>query len=70
MPDIELEKQNLLQKISKGNVQLKQMEDKILQLLNESQGNILDDEELIQNLKISKITSNQVKESLAESEMK
>jgi hypothetical protein len=32
-------------------------EDKILELLNNSKGNILDDEELIMNLKVSKKVS-------------
>ena len=43
---------------------LQMNEDKILELLNNSKGNILDDEELIMNLKISKKVSNEVKKSL------
>ncbi len=36
---------------------LQMNEDKILELLNNSKGNILDDEELIMNLKVSKKVS-------------
>ncbi len=43
---------------------LQMNEDKILELLNNSKGNILDDEELIMNLKVSKKVSTEVKKSL------
>jgi dynein heavy chain len=45
-------------------------EDKILELLNNSKGNILDDEELIMNLKVSKKVSTEVKKSLEENVVK
>lgn len=37
--------------------QLQELEDKILKLLRESQGNILDDEQLLNTLNNSKLTS-------------
>lgn len=50
--------------ISKGKATLQKNEDKILELLNSSKGNILDDVELIENLKVSKKVSSEVKVSL------
>jgi len=44
------------------------MEDKILQLLSDSKGDILEDKELIFNLEESKIKSEAVKLKLVESE--
>ncbi len=49
---------------------LQMNEDKILELLNNSKGNILDDEELIMNLKVSKKVSTEVKKSLEENVVK
>lgn len=46
------------------------MEDTILDLLTNSKGNILDDVDLINNLKLSKITSTKVKEDILEAETK
>ena len=48
--------------------QLKDIESKILKLLAESEGNILDNVELINVLASSKTTSNIIKERVAESE--
>jgi dynein heavy chain len=44
--------------IFKGKILLQKNEDKILELLSNSKGNILDDFELIENLKESKKVSN------------
>ena len=43
---------------------MKKNEDKILDLLTNSKGMILDDVDLIENLKISKKTANAVKEKI------
>lgn len=48
---------------------LKELEDKVLHLLSNSQGNILDDEVLINTLAQSKITSDEIKEKVAEAEV-
>lgn len=56
--------------IAKGKANLKKNEDNILSLLANSKGMILDDVELIRNLKESKITATAVKQSLEESEIK
>ena len=50
--------------ISKGRMTLAKNEDKILALLNNSKGFILDDVELIKNLKESKKVSAEVNQSL------
>ena len=54
--------------IAEDKASLKRGEDKILQLLSDSTGDILEDKELISNLEISKIKSESVKEKLIESE--
>ena len=48
--------------------ELKEIEDKILYLLSNSTGNILDDEVLIDTLSQSKVTSNEITEKVAEAE--
>ena len=48
--------------------QLKEMEDKILHLLSNASGNILDDEVLIDTLAQSKVTPNEITEKVAEAE--
>ena len=54
MPEVEKIKNELIVSIANGKTQLKKNEDKILELLTSSKGMILDDIELINNLKISK----------------
>jgi dynein heavy chain len=54
MPEVEKTKNELIVSIANGKTQLKKNEDKILDLLTNSKGMILDDVELINNLKISK----------------
>ena len=44
--------------------QLKEIEDKILELLAKAEGNILDDEVLIKTLSDSKVTSNAIMEAV------
>lgn len=56
-PDLEEQKDRLVVSISNDKRQLKDLEDKILKLLKESEGNILDDEQLINVLNNSKLTS-------------
>jgi dynein heavy chain len=68
MPEIEETKNMLIMSIAEDKASLKRGEDKILQLLSDSTGDILEDKELISNLEISKIKSESVKEKLIESE--
>ena len=54
---------------AKMKKELKDIEDKILFMLSNSQGNILDDEELINTLAQSKVTSNEIQVKVAEAEV-
>ncbi|KAL8017811.1 putative bromodomain, AAA+ ATPase domain, dynein heavy chain region D6 P-loop [Plasmopara halstedii] len=67
-PDLELKKNELTVKIAADKKQLKEIEDKILHMLENSEGNILDDEELINTLAHSKVTSSAIKTRMSEAE--
>ena len=56
--------------ISNDKKQLKELEDKILKLLKESTGNILDDEQLISTLNHSKLTSSVIANRVQEAEVR
>jgi dynein heavy chain len=56
-PELEEQRDRLVVSIAGDKRQLKELEDKILKLLKESEGNILDDEQLISTLNNSKMTS-------------
>ena len=56
-PDLEKQRNELIVKINSDKNQLKAIEDRILKLLFESEGNILDNEDLINTLKDSKVTT-------------
>ncbi|KAG1679671.1 hypothetical protein FOA52_006190 [Chlamydomonas sp. UWO 241] len=68
-PDLEEQKDRLVVSISNDKKQLKELEDKILKLLKESQGNILDDEQLISTLNHSKSTSMVIGNRVQEAEV-
>ena len=68
-PDIEQKKVQLLLQMAEDKRQLQQLEAKILQLLSESEGNILDDEVLINTLSESKVTAISIGERVAEAEI-
>lgn len=70
MPSVESAKNALIVEIATGKNQLKKNEDRILELLTSSKGMILDDVELIENLKLSKATSEIVKVKVSEAEVK
>lgn len=70
VPEIEHTKQDLIQQIARGKMNLKRNEERILELLANSKGMILDNVELIENLKLSKMDARHVEESLLESETK
>ena len=67
--DIEKKKIELLLQMASDKKQLKQLEAKILQMLSESEGNILDDEMLINTLSESKMTSLAIIERVREAEI-
>lgn len=55
-PELEIQRTELVVRINNDKSQLKNIEDKILYLLYNSQGNILDDEVLIETLNESKVS--------------
>ncbi|KAJ3192063.1 Dynein heavy chain 6, axonemal [Irineochytrium annulatum] len=67
-PELEEQRNSLIVNIANDKKQLKDIEEKILKLLFTSQGNILDDEELIQTLNQSKVTSAAIKDRVAQAE--
>ncbi|XP_075463117.1 dynein axonemal heavy chain 6 isoform X2 [Ascaphus truei] len=67
-PDLEEQRNRLIIRINSDKNQLKAIEDRILKLLFTSEGNILDNEELINTLQESKITSGAIKTRLQEAE--
>ncbi|XP_012629713.3 dynein axonemal heavy chain 6 [Microcebus murinus] len=67
-PELEEQRIKLIVKINADKNQLKNVEDKILKMLFTSEGNILDNEELIDTLQDSKITSGAIKVRLKQAE--
>ncbi|XP_064174621.1 dynein axonemal heavy chain 6 isoform X1 [Anguilla rostrata] len=67
-PDLEEQRNELIVCINADRTQLKAIEDRILKLLFTSEGNILDNEELVQTLQESKVTSGAIKSRLEEAE--
>ncbi|VEN46856.1 unnamed protein product [Callosobruchus maculatus] len=67
-PDLEAEKNALILQSAENKRALKEIEDKILEVLSTSQGNILEDETAIQILSSSKTVSNDIaaKQAVAE----
>uniref|UniRef100_A0A8D0TJA1 AAA+ ATPase domain-containing protein n=1 Tax=Sus scrofa TaxID=9823 RepID=A0A8D0TJA1_PIG len=67
-PELEEQRIKLIVRINTDKNQLKAIEEKILKMLFTSEGNILDNEELIDTLQDSKITSGAIKIRLKEAE--
>ncbi|XP_013769554.1 dynein heavy chain 6, axonemal [Pundamilia nyererei] len=67
-PHLEEQRNELIVRINADRSQLKDIEDRILKLLFTSKGNILDNEELVQTLQESKVTSEAIKHRLEEAE--
>ncbi|GJQ70897.1 hypothetical protein Trydic_g814 [Trypoxylus dichotomus] len=67
-PDLESQRNELIVRINNDKATLKNIEIKILRLLYQSEGNILDDEELIDTLNESKETSAVIAARLIETE--
>lgn len=67
-PNLEKQKSELTIRVAAGKRQLVELEDDILRLLSESTGSLLDDEELVNTLQQSKITSEAVTQQLVDAE--
>jgi dynein heavy chain len=67
-PETERKRQNLIVESAQSKAQLKEIEDRILELLSNAKGNILDDEELINTLATSKVASQRIEERVVEQE--
>ncbi|XP_028284655.1 dynein heavy chain 6, axonemal [Parambassis ranga] len=67
-PELEEQRNELIVCINADRNQLKDIEDRILKLLFSSKGNILDNEELVQTLQESKVTSAAIKQRLEDAE--
>lgn len=67
-PDLETEKNQLIVQGAENKKQLKEIEDKILEVLS-SEGNILEDETAVQVLSSSKVLSNEINEKQTTAEV-
>lgn len=61
-PELEEEKNALILQSAENKKQLKEIEDKILEVLSSSEGNILEDESAIEVLSSSKVLANEISE--------
>ncbi|XP_049904030.1 dynein axonemal heavy chain 7 [Epinephelus moara] len=68
-PDLEEEKQALILQGAENKRQLKEIEDKILEVLSSSEGNILEDETAVEILSCSKVLANEITEKQAVAEV-
>ncbi|XP_047456328.1 dynein axonemal heavy chain 7 isoform X2 [Mugil cephalus] len=68
-PDLEEEKQALILQGADNKRQLKEIEDKILEVLSSSEGNILEDETAVKILSCSKVLANEITEKQAVAEV-
>ena len=68
-PDLEEEKNQLILQSADNKRQLKEIEDKILEVLSSSEGNILEDESAIKILSSSKVLANEISEKQAIAEV-
>ncbi|RZF45726.1 hypothetical protein LSTR_LSTR017152 [Laodelphax striatellus] len=68
-PDLEAEKNNLIVQGAENKRMLKEIEDRILEILSTSEGNILEDEEGVNVLSSSKILANEINEKQAAAEI-
>ncbi|UJR23298.1 hypothetical protein I4U23_026313 [Adineta vaga] len=62
--ELEGERVKMLEDIQANNKRMKELEDNLLLRLSNAKGSLVDDDDLIRTLKITKITSNDVKQKL------
>jgi dynein heavy chain len=67
-PELEQKRNSLITRIANDRRQMRDLEERILKLLYQAEGNILDDEVLINTLKDSKATANVVQVRVKEAE--
>jgi dynein heavy chain 1, cytosolic len=67
-PDVDERRTNLIKLQGEFKVHLRQLEKKLLQALNESQGNILDDDNVIQTLETLKREAGEISRKMSETE--
>ena len=67
-PELEEDKDKLVRGIATGKKKLIELEDQLLRLLNETKGSLLENDELLSTLEISKQTAKTVQEQLITSE--
>ncbi len=67
-PELEEQKDRLVVSMANDKKQLKELEDKVLKMLATSEGNILDNEQLVNTLQQSKLTSGMISERVKEAE--
>ncbi len=67
-PELEEDRLNILKQNTENKRQLQEIEDRILHLLSNAQGNILDDETLINALGVSKKTSDEISKKVKEAD--
>ncbi|XP_031730848.1 dynein heavy chain 7, axonemal isoform X1 [Anarrhichthys ocellatus] len=68
-PDLEEEKQALILQGAENKRQLKEIEDKILEVISSSEGDILEDETAVKILSCSKVLANEITEKQAVAEV-
>ncbi|XP_047008198.1 dynein axonemal heavy chain 7-like [Ictalurus punctatus] len=68
-PDLEEEKQALILQGAENKRQLQELEDKMLEVLSASEGNILEDETAVQIISSSKLLANEISEKQAVAEV-
>nr|XP_042114676.1 dynein axonemal heavy chain 14 isoform X2 [Peromyscus maniculatus bairdii] len=68
VPHLENQRAQLLESISHDAVTLEELEDKTLTILQKTEGSVLDDEEIVENLTKSKMTSNEISKRIQETE--
>jgi len=68
-PQLEEQRDVLIRQIAEDKKQLSEIQARILRLINEVQGNLLDEEELITTLDASKVTSEAINRRMKESEV-
>jgi dynein heavy chain len=69
LPELEEKKNNLMLGNAKNKKDLQDIESRILFLLSNSKGNILDDGELIETLSVSKVKAGEIQAAVAEAEV-